>query len=116
MLWYYSFIFILKCLFLKNYKPLNFLSEWKIYVSFFRYWDSIKTKKPICEKIDTLDKKKSNVENADKKKGRVKKTKGKDKDKDKGKDNNNQSNQQNNQQNNNNQPDNSERGSSMPLG
>ena len=76
--------------------------------------DSIKTVKPICEKIDTLDKKKPNVENADKKKGRVKKTKGKDKDK--GKDNNNQSNQQNNQQNNNNQPDNSERGSSMPLG
>lgn len=70
--------------------------------------DSIKTVKPICEKIDTSDKKKPNVENADKKKGRVKKTKGKDKDKD----NNNQSNQQNN----NNQPDNSERGSSMPLG
>lgn len=70
--------------------------------------DSIKTVKPICEKIDTSDKKKPNVENADKKKGRVKKTKGKD--------NNNQSNQQNNQQNNNNQPDNSERGSSMPLG
>ena len=74
--------------------------------------DSIKTIKPICEKIDTLDKKKTNVENADKKKGRGKKTKGKDKEKD----NNNQSNQQNNQQNNNNQPDNSERGSSMPLG
>ena len=74
--------------------------------------DSIKTVKPICEKNDTLDKKKPNVENADKKKGRVKKTKGKDKEKD----NNNQSNQQNNQQNNNNQPDNSERGSSMPLG
>lgn len=70
--------------------------------------DSIKTVKPICEKIDTSDKKKPNVENADKKKGRVKKTKGKDKDKD----NNNQSNQQNN----NNKPDNSERGSSMPLG
>ncbi|MBS7352417.1 MAG: FHA domain-containing protein [Muribaculaceae bacterium] len=68
--------------------------------------DSIKTVKPICEKIDTLDKKKPNVENADKKKGRGKKTKGKDKDKD----NNNQSNQQNNK------PDNSERGSSMPLG
>lgn len=66
--------------------------------------DSIKTKKPICEKIDTLDKKKPNVENADKKKVRGKKTKGKD--------NNNQSNQQNN----NNKPDNSERGSSMPLG
>ena len=74
--------------------------------------DSIKTVKPICEKIDTLDKKKPNVENADKKKGRGKKTKGKDKEKD----NNNQSNQQNNQQNNNNQPDNSERDSSMPLG
>lgn len=74
--------------------------------------DSIKTVKPICEKIDTSDKKKPNVENADKKKGRVKKTKGKNKDKD----NNNQSNQQNNQQNNNNKPDNSERGSSMPLG
>ncbi|MGM9857008.1 MAG: FHA domain-containing protein [Candidatus Limisoma sp.] len=72
--------------------------------------DSIKTVKPICEKIDTSDKKKPNVENADKKKGRVKKTKGKDKGKDK--DNNNQSNQQNN----NNQPDNSERDSSMPLG
>ena len=72
--------------------------------------DSIKTIKPICEKIDTSDKKKPNVENADKKKGRVKKTKGKDKDKDK--DNNNQSNHQNN----NNKPDNSERGSSMPLG
>lgn len=76
--------------------------------------DSIKTVKPICEKIDTSDKKKPNVENADKKKGRVKKTKGKDKgkDKDKDKDNNNQSNQQNN----NNKPDNSERDSSMPLG
>lgn len=74
--------------------------------------DSIKTVKPICEKIDTLDKKKPNVENADKKKGRGKKTKGKDKGKDKDKDNNNQSNQQNN----NNKPDNSERGSSMPLG
>ena len=74
--------------------------------------DSIKTVKPICEKIDTSDKKKPNVENADKKKGRVKKTKGKDKGKDKDKDNNNQSNQQNN----NNKPDNSERDSSMPLG